>query len=695
MDDILKLYFNETEELIDQILDDIDLLKNEPSVDVINEILRKFHTIKGSSYSVGFKKIGDLAHKIEDFFVKIRDGKEELNDEIISNLISVVEKLRNFVETISSQESPQDTGLEIDFEIGEYDRDTHKPPTASSEISYSPQTSYTLQTRSQVSDKQLIREQVKEKLSDKSIVDYLSDFEIIQLKRYIDEQRDLYLGFLKLSFDSEYDKEGRNVMQTIKDKGFEIISTITKIEGDFIIFCFIISPTKDDANIDELKKIIEVQKILSFTKKVKSIAQPSKISLKVDISEIEKIMNIIGDLVTIKNSLQILLEPLFASFGIQQQELIQKIRDNMSEVERKIRDIQDIVLEIRMFSLDDILKLVERDIISTANELGKKVEVRREGESISIDTEIARRLRNSLLHIARNSVTHGIEPPEERRKLGKNEVGKVIIRTRQKGRYIVTEIIDDGKGIDPAYVVQKYLAWKQSNPILARKYDFGETENDFKLPDGSWNKEKVFKLLFLPGFSTKDSADKGAGRGAGLYEVKREIEEFMGGRIYVRSEPGEGTTFSIQIPTARIVVETVIFQWKGKKYALPLSSITKTEIFPENKDIIIKVLQGRKIVEISGREYPLLTLEEIFENRISELPERFYIFIVESEEGKYSDIGLVADEILDIRDAVMKNLDKNILNLKGISSVIEVIGEEGKKEIIPVIDVMRIPELIS
>jgi two-component system chemotaxis sensor kinase CheA len=695
MDDILKLYFNETEELIDQILDDIDLLKNEPSVDVINEILRKFHTIKGSSYSVGFKKIGDLAHKIEDFFVKIRDGKEELNDEIISNLISVVEKLRNFVETISSQESPQDTGLEIDFEIGEYDRDTHKPPAASSEISYSPQTSYTLQTPGQVSDKKLIREQVKEKLSDKSIVDYLSDSEIIQLKRYIDEQRDLYLGFLKLSFDSEYDKEGRNVMQTIKDKGFEIISTITKIEGDFIIFCFIISPTRDDANIEELKKIIEVQKIFSFPKKVKSIAQPSKISLKVDISEIEKIMNIIGDLVTIKNSLQILLEPLFASFGIQQQELIQKIRDNMSEVERKIRDIQDIVLEIRMFSLDDILKLVERDIISTANELGKKVEVRREGESISIDTEIARRLRNSLLHIARNSVTHGIEPPEERRKLGKNEVGKVIIRTRQKGRYIVTEIIDDGKGIDPAYVVQKYLAWKQSNPILARKYDFGETENDFKLPDGSWNKEKVFKLLFLPGFSTKDSADKGAGRGAGLYEVKREIEEFMGGRIYVRSEPGEGTTFSIQIPTARIVVETVIFQWKGKKYALPLSSITKTEIFPENKDIIIKVLQGRKIVEISGREYPLLTLEEIFENRISELPERFYIFIVESEEGKYSDIGLVADEILDIRDAVMKNLDKNILNLKGISSVIEVIGEEGKKEIIPVIDVMRIPELIS
>jgi two-component system chemotaxis sensor kinase CheA len=695
MDDILKLYFNETEELIEQILDDIDLLKNEPSADAINEILRKFHTIKGSSYSVGFKKIGDLAHKIEDFFVKIRDGKEELNDEIISNLISVVENLRNFVETISSQESPQDSGLEIDFEIGEYDKDTHKPPVASSEISYSPQTSYTLQTPGQVSDKQPIREQLKEKLSDKSIVDYLSDSEIIQLKRYIDEQRDLYLGFLKLSFDSEYDKEGKNVMQTIKDKGFEIISTITKIEGDFIIFCFIISPTRDDANIEELKKIIDVQKILSSTKKVKSIAQPSKISLKVDISEIEKIMNIIGDLVTIKNSLQIFLEPLFASFGIQHQELIQKIRDNMSEVERKIRDIQDIVLEIRMFSLDDILKLVERDIISTANELGKKVEVRREGESISIDTEIARRLRNSLLHIARNSVTHGIEPPEERRKLGKNEVGKVIIRTRRKGRYIVTEITDDGKGIDPAYVVQKYLAWKQSNPILTRKYDFGETENDFKLPDGSWNKEKVFKLLFLPGFSTRDSADKGAGRGAGLYEVKREIEEFMGGRIYVRSELGEGTTFSIQIPTAKIVVETVIFQWKGKKYALPLSSITKTEIFPENRNIIIKVLQGRKIVEISGREYPLLTLEEIFENRISDLPERFYIFIVESEEGKYSDIGLVADEILDIRDAVMKNLDKNVLNLKGVSSVIEVIGEEGKKEIIPVIDVMRIPELIS
>jgi len=106
-------------------------------------------------------------------------------------------------------------------------------------------------------------------------------------------------------------------------------------------------------------------------------------------------------------------------------------------------------------------------------------------------------------------------------------------------------------------------------------------------------------------------------------------------------------------------------------------------------------MQGRKIAEISGREYPLITLDETFEGNKSELPERFYIFIIESEEGKYSDIGLVADEILDISDTVMKNLDKSVINLKGVSSVIEVIGEEGKKEIIPVIDVMRIPEFVS
>jgi two-component system chemotaxis sensor kinase CheA len=702
MDDILRLYFNETEELIDQILDDIDLLKQEFSAEIVNEILRKFHTIKGSSYSVGFIKVGDLAHKLEDFFVNIRDGKEELNEEMIPYIISVVQRLKGFLMDISSHPQPQDSNLDIDFEIGSAGQyKTFESSRAPSKLvsDYEAQPSSQSVDLIQVSEKELIRQKVKEKVADKSIIDELSDSEVMQLKKYIDGGKDLYLGFLKLSFESDYDKEGKSVMQEIKEKGFEILSTITKIEGEFIVFCFIIAPTKDEANIEELKKVIDFQKLFSAARKVSAKAavapQSAKVSLKVDISEIEKIMNIIGDLVTIKNSVYTSMESLFASFGIQQQETIQKIRDNMSEIERKIKDLQDIVLGVRMFSLDDILKVLERDLITTANQMGKKIEIRKEGESITVDTEIARKLRNSLLHIARNAVTHGIEPAEERRLLGKSEFGKITIKTRRRGGNIIIEITDDGRGIDPTKVVRKYLAWRESNPNISKRFDLGETENDFKLPDGSWDKEKIFKILFIPGFSTRDSADKGAGRGAGLYEVKKEIEESIGGRISIRSELGEGTTFSIQIPTAKIVVETVIFRWRGKKFALPLSAIRKTEIYPENKDIVIKIMQGRKIAEISGREYPLITLDETFEGRKSELPERFYIFIIESEEGKYSDIGLVADEILDISDTVMKNLDKSVINLKGVSSVIEVIGEEGKKEIIPVIDVMRIPEFIS
>jgi len=702
MDDILRLYFNETEELIDQILDDIDLLKEGFSAEVVNEILRKFHTIKGSSYSVGFMKVGDLAHKLEDFFVNIRDGKEELNEDMIPSIISVVQRLKGFLMEISSHPQPQDSNLDIDFETGstvQYKsaESSHAPSKPGQD--YAPTPSAGSGDLVQVSEKELVRQKLKEKVTDKSIIDELSDSEILQLKKYIDEGKDLYLGFLKLSFDSDYDKEGKSAMHEIKEKGFEILSTITKIEGEFIVFCFILAPTKDEANIEELKKVIDFQKLFSAAKKASArgavAPQSAKVSLKVDISEIEKIMNIIGDLVTIKNSVYTSMESLFASFGIQQQETIQKIRDNMSEIERKIKDLQDIVLGVRMFSLDDILKVLERDLITTANQIGKKIEVRKEGESITIDTEIARKLRNSLLHIARNAVTHGIEPAEERKLLGKSEFGKITIKTRRRGGNIIIEITDDGRGIDPAKVVQKYLAWRESNPNISKRFDLGETENDFKLPDGSWDKEKIFKILFIPGFSTRDSADKGAGRGAGLYEVKREIEESIGGRISIRSELGEGTTFAIQIPTAKIVVETVIFRWKGKKFALPLSAIRKTEIYPENKDIVIKIMQGRKIAEISGREYPLITLDETFEGNKSELPERFYIFIIESEEGKYSDIGLVADEILDISDTVMKNLDKSVINLKGVSSVIEVIGEEGKKEIIPVIDVMRIPEFVS
>jgi two-component system chemotaxis sensor kinase CheA len=696
MNDLLRIYFNETEELIDQILDNLDVLRSDPSqhsIDMINELMRKFHTIKGSSYSVGFMKIGEIAHKVEDILVGVRDGKIELNYDIILKMIDIAQNLKNFISALSYQESPSDENIQFDVES------ILKSDYSDSHVSHKVGTEFQNERKRAVAkeiedDKKDVRSYVLEKIKDEQLLKELSDSELLQLKNSIERGKDIYLGFLKLSFEEDFDKKGRDTMEKIRELGFEIISTIMKIEGDFVVINFVLAPSRDTPDIKELEKIIKLQNLWRATQKTQQVdlSQQQKVSLKIEISEVEKIMNIIGDMVIVKNAIQSSMEKFMNLVG--NQEIAQRIRDNISEMGRKIRELQDIVLDVRMGPIEDILKMIERTILTTARQLGKEVVVIREGENLTIDAEIGRRLRSALLHIARNAVSHGIESPEERIRAGKKPQGEIKIKAQRKGEFISIDITDDGRGIIPEKVLERYFAWRKEFPQLASHFNLGETELDFKRPDGSWIEEKIYQILFLPGFSTKNQADEGAGRGAGLYEVKKEIEESMKGKVLVKSAIGEGTTFTIIIPTTKIVVEVVIFKWKGEKFALPLSPILKTEVFPESKDISIRTIQGREIVQLGGREYPLITVDEIFGRERGNLPDKFFILIVEAGEGKYSEVGLVVEEIVDIKDSVMKNFDEDILMLRGISAVVEEIGEDGTKEIIPVVDIMRIPEFI-
>jgi len=696
MNDLLRIYFNETEELIDQILDNLDVLRSDPSqhsIDMINELMRKFHTIKGSSYSVGFMKIGEIAHKVEDILVGVRDGKIELNYDIILKMIDIAQNLKNFISALSYQESPSDENIQFDVES------ILKSDYSDSHVSHKVGTEFQNERKRAVAkeiedDKKDVRSYVLEKIKDEQLLKELSDSELLQLKNSIERGKDIYLGFLKLSFEEDFDKKGRDTMEKIRELGFEIISTIMKIEGDFVVINFVLAPSRDTPDIKELEKIIKLQNLWRATQKTQQVdlSQQQKVSLKIEISEVEKIMNIIGDMVIVKNAIQSSMEKFMNLVG--NQEIAQRIRDNISEMGRKIRELQDIVLDVRMGPIEDILKMIERTILTTARQLGKEVVVIREGENLTIDAEIGRRLRSALLHIARNAVSHGIESPEERIRAGKKPQGEIKIKAQRKGEFISIDITDDGRGIIPEKVLERYFAWRKEFPQLASHFNLGETELDFKRSDGSWIEEKIYQILFLPGFSTKNQADEGAGRGAGLYEVKKEIEESMKGKVLVKSAIGEGTTFTIIIPTTKIVVEVVIFKWKGEKFALPLSPILKTEVFPESKDISIRTIQGREIVQLGGREYPLITVDEIFGRERGNLPDKFFILIVEAGEGKYSEVGLVVEEIVDIKDSVMKNFDEDILMLRGISAVVEEIGEDGTKEIIPVVDIMRIPEFI-
>ncbi len=485
MNDLLRIYFNETEELIDQILDNLDVLRSDPSqhsIDMINELMRKFHTIKGSSYSVGFMKIGEIAHKVEDILVGVRDGKIELNYDIILKMIDIAQNLKNFISALSYQESPSDENIQFDVES------ILKSDYSDSHVSHKVGTEFQNERKRAVAkeiedDKKDVRSYVLEKIKDEQLLKELSDSELLQLKNSIERGKDIYLGFLKLSFEEDFDKKGRDTMEKIRELGFEIISTIMKIEGDFVVINFVLAPSRDTPDIKELEKIIKLQNLWRATQKTQQVdlSQQQKVSLKIEISEVEKIMNIIGDMVIVKNAIQSSMEKFMNLVG--NQEIAQRIRDNISEMGRKIRELQDIVLDVRMGPIEDILKMIERTILTTARQLGKEVVVIREGENLTIDAEIGRRLRSALLHIARNAVSHGIESPEERIRAGKKPQGEIKIKAQRKGEFISIDITDDGRGIIPEKVLERYFAWRKEFPQLASHFNLGETELDFKRPN--------------------------------------------------------------------------------------------------------------------------------------------------------------------------------------------------------------------
>ncbi len=690
MNELLKAYFDEAEEILRSLIEQFEAIKNnvdDVPPEIINDIVRKFHTLKGNSYSVGYMKIGDVFHSLEDRFVKIRDGESAITEDVIAEVIAIISVVEDALGQLEAMDAESDTFIEI--KVDQFQASKVKVLRAQKEE---------MRPQDKKKEKEDIRSQLKNLITDENgiaLIEELSDSELSALKKSIDQGKAVFCSFIKLSMEADFDEEARKIMEKIRAENFEIISVVTKVEGDQMIFNFIVVPSKDGVDISKLEKIAKSY-VLWMPRKVRSTISQQKTSLRVDIEDVEKIMSIISDMVISKNIIRSSLSSIVEES--KNLEVEQRLRDSVADLERRMRELQDIVLEMRMLPISDILRGVVRDVEVTAAQLGKLVEVKQSWGNIEIDSEIARKIRNVLLHIARNAVAHGIEYPEERVKKGKPPKGQITISAEKKSGYITIEIRDDGKGIDPKVVVEKYLEWSKRFPELAFSYGLGTSEASFKGADGNWIKEKVFKLLFLPGFSTKDSTDKSAGRGAGLDEVQKEIHSIKG-KIEIHSEVGEGTSFVVKIPVAKIVVEAVILDWRGKRYAILLSSVQRTEVYyPEDDRIVLKTMQGRPVAVMGGREFPLVTIDEILGKGSTSIDElmnqKFFILILEGE-GKYAEVGLVATDVLEIKDVVMKSFDEEVVSMRGMFAIVEEIGADGQKTIIPVIDALKVPTFIQ
>ncbi|MGB3854887.1 MAG: chemotaxis protein CheA [Methanosarcina flavescens] len=318
----------------------------------------------------------------------------------------------------------------------------------------------------------------------------------------------------------------------------------------------------------------------------------------------------------------------------------------LSEFYKLTRELQDEVIKARMVPLDHITYIYPRMVRDLARTQNKKIDFIIKGKEIKLDRTILEEIGDSLVHLLRNAVDHGIETPERRAELGKRETGTIIITASRQENFALIKIEDDGRGIDTSEILR--VALKKG--IISR-------ESAEQLQE-----KEVMQLIFAPGFSTSDIITDISGRGIGMDVVKNRVE-YLGGSVKVESKPGIGSRFELKLPLTIAVYQAMLIRVGEERYAIPFTNIVKNiEISSQE----IKHIRGQEVILIDDKVLPLLRLRNIFRLPDEDKNKNNNFVILVERHGQH--IGLIVDELLGKQEVIVKSFKSKFLeNTRGFA----------------------------
>ena len=545
MEEIIGEFITEAEEALDRI-DTlfVELESRGYDKEILNDIFRSVHTLKGAAGFLGFQTIVDVAHRAESILKKMRDGEIAIKTSYIDIILESIDILRLLIGHIKKKD-----GIEED-----------------------------------VSD--LI----------KRLEDALNQ--------------------------EEQDRHTKDLVAEI----------VTKENSNH--------STRQDHSLNGTKEI-SPSKIAATTIDSGESSQGDKISadkkeslqtLRIDVDRIDKVMNLAGEIVLIRNRLLNIATLLNSRYP--GDETVENLFESVSFLDLVTSDMQLAVMKMRMQPLKKVFSKFPRLVRDISNAIGKEVELNISGEDTEVDRSVIEHIGDPMVHIIRNAIDHGIEPGEERIKRNKDRKGRIHIDAYQKGNQIIIEISDDGKGIDVDKVKKKAL---EKSLITIDEYN--------KLSD-----EAAINLIFLPGFSTAEVATELSGRGVGMDVVKTNISR-LNGYVEVNTKKDMGSTFRISLPLTLAIIQSLMVKASGNIYAVPISPIEETLII-STRDI--KEIAGQKVAIVRGRVYPIFELSEILSGLTNGHREERYLLVISSGDRRFC---IAVDELLGQEEVVIKAID--------------------------------------
>ena len=641
------LFVAESRENHENLVKNLLLLELGSYQNAIDEIFRSIHTLKGASASMGFSNMEHLCHSMEDVFQLIRSGTAEISPELVNLLLACSDLIEQMLDEIeaggdSSSKNPNEqvTALKEWIEQcgGIPKAKTTEIPVILAEVPQPPGDMSGTDTE--------------------NCVEYEMQITVASECIMKDVRAMLALGNLKsmgtihsvnptMEAIEEGKFEGRLELIIASDAGEVALKTAASgTEITEVMIC----PVKKPASLPAVEGSEDTKK--PETDKKQSII-PDKTreikNLRVDIHQLDHMMNLVEDLVINRGRLK----------QIAEQHKIKEMDEAIGMVDRSVSDLQNLMMNIRMIPLNQIFNRLPRVVRDVAQYDGKEVDFFIEGGETELDRSVMDGLNDPLLHLIRNAVNHGIESPEVREKAGKPRKGFIKLAAHRDRDNVIIELIDDGAGINVDKVKAKGI---ERGLVTA---EMAET----------FTTEQAIDLLFQPGFSTADKISDISGRGVGLDVVKRSIEALKG-TIRVETTPGKGSRFELLLPPTMAIVDVMIVRVNDKRIGIPISSIVEVANF--KRDETHQIGKGEAIL-LRDEVLQILWLNEMVgESRNCEV-----LIVVQYQKRKCC---IPVDVVEGKQEVVVKPLSGFIGKTRGVSGV-TILGDGG---VIPVIDVNTI-----
>ncbi|SKA89762.1 Signal transducing histidine kinase, homodimeric domain [Paucidesulfovibrio gracilis DSM 16080] len=372
-------------------------------------------------------------------------------------------------------------------------------------------------------------------------------------------------------------------------------------------------------------------------KKAAPLKKLERRDIRVDLEKLDVLINLVGELV--------IAESMTTRHPDLQGMHLEGFERSAHNLRRIIADLQDIAMQVRMIPLSRTFRKMIRLVHDLSSKAGKKVRLELVGEDTEVDKTVIEQIADPLVHIIRNSVDHGLEPPEERLGAGKAETGIITIEARHEGGEVLIIVRDDGRGLSREKILKKAMA----NGLIQ-----GDGSN---IPDG-----EVFKMIFEAGFSTAEKITDVSGRGVGMDVVRRNLEKLKG-RVDVRSNAGKGAEVMLRIPLTLAIIEGMLIRVGSAQYTLPLLSIR--ESFRPEPKMVTMTMDGQEVVKVRDDMIPVVRLHELYKTEpdVHDL-EKGILVIVDSGN---KNVCIFCDEILGQHQTVIKGLPSYLGNARGLS----------------------------